>query len=83
MIEEKQLEIVFNENSSKFLRDIEKIVLKDRISYVDAVIHFCERNNIEIETAASIIKMIPVMKSKIRIDYEELNFLPKSAKLPV
>jgi hypothetical protein len=65
-----------------FTREVEKIVGKYNIEYMDAVIYFCEKNNIEIETAASIIKSNLKIKSKLQLEAEVLNFLPKSAKLP-
>ena len=65
-----------------FTREVEKIVIKYNIEYMDAVIFFCEKNNIEIETAASIIKSNLKIKSKLQLEAENLNFLPKSAKLP-
>lgn len=69
--------------SENFIREIDKIVNDLGITYVDAVVHFCEKNNIEIETAASIVKSNPKIKSKLQSDYENLNYLPKRAKLPV
>jgi hypothetical protein len=69
--------------SENFIKEIDKIVVELKISYVDAVVHFCEKNNIEIETAASIVKSNPKMKSKLQLDYENLNYLPKRARLPV
>ena len=69
--------------SENFIREIDKIVNDLGITYVDAVVHFCEKNNIEIETAASIVKSNPKMKSKLQSDYENLHYLPKRAKLPV
>ena len=69
-------------SSEKFLKEIERIVSTYNIDYMDAVIHFCEKNNIEVETAASIIRSNLKIKSKLQLEAENLNFLPKSAKLP-
>ena len=68
--------------SEKFIKEIERIVNTYDIEYMDAVIHFCEKNNIEVETAASIIRSNLKIKSKLQLEAESLNFLPKSAKLP-
>ncbi len=68
--------------SEKFIKEIERIVNTYDIEYMDAVIHFCEKNNIEVETAASIIRSNLKIKSKLQLEAENLNFLPKSAKLP-
>lgn len=68
--------------SEKFIKEIDRIVSTYDIDYMDAVIHFCEKNNIEVETAASIIRSNLKIKSKLQLEAENLNFLPKSAKLP-
>lgn len=68
---------------TEFMSEIDKIVIEKRISYLDAVIFYCESNQIEIETAASLIKGSAKMKAKIQDDAEELNFLPRTRKLPI
>lgn len=68
---------------TEFMIEIDKVVQDKKISYIDAVIFYCEQNNIEIETAASLIKSSAKMKAKIQDDAEELNFLPRTRKLPI
>lgn len=68
--------------TEKFTKEIERLVSTYDLEYMDAVIHFCEKNNIEVETAASIIRSNLKIKSKLQLEAENLNFLPKSAKLP-
>lgn len=63
--------------------NIEKIVSKNNISYIDAVILYCEKNNIEIESLAKLIKSNTILKAKIQTEAESLNFLPKSNTLPI
>lgn len=70
-------------NAEQFVKNIETIVLKNNVSHVDAIVHYCDKNNIEVETVAALIKKIPKIKSQLQSDYEELNYLPKSAKLPL
>lgn len=70
-------------SSSEILRGIEKLVFDKDLSYIDAAILYAEKNNIEIETVANIIKMSTVVKSHIQVEAENLNFLPKSAHLPI
>lgn len=62
---------------------IEEIVYMKDISYMDAIIEYCEQNEVEIEVAASLISNN--LKSKIQLEAEDLNFLPKSntTKLPL
>lgn len=69
--------------TEKFIKEINKIVSRNGSDYMDAVIHFCEKNNLEIEAVASMIKNNVNMKSKLQAQAEELNFLPKRARLPL
>ncbi len=34
----------------KFSYIIEKIVLKEKLNYIEAIIHYCEKENIELES---------------------------------
>lgn len=68
---------------TQFMQEIDKIVSEKKIEYIDAVILYCTQNNIEIETAASLIKGSAKMKAKIQFEAENLNYLPKSGKLPL
>ena len=70
-------------SSSDFLKSIEEFVADKKCDYMDAVILYCEENEIEIEAAASLIKSSSKIKAKIQFEAEELNYLPKSAKLPI
>lgn len=70
-------------SSSEILRAIEKLVIEKDIPYIDAAIHYAETHNMEIETVASVIKMSTVVKANIQLEAEALNFLPKTAHLPI
>lgn len=70
-------------SSSEIIRGIEKLVLEKELNYIDAAIHYAESNNMEIETVANIIKLSSVVKTHIQAEAEALNFLPKSAQLPL
>lgn len=67
--------------TAKFSAVIEEMVRDKQIPYMDAVVHYCERNDVEIETAAKLLNS--VIKSKIEAEAMDLNFLPKEAKLPL
>jgi len=81
MSEEQQLNNILN--LKEFIDKIETIVVEKRIDYIDAVILYCERTGLEVETAAKLIKSNAKMKAKIKTDAENLNYFPKSAKLPL
>lgn len=69
--------------SEKFIKEIENLVTRYDLDYMDAVVHYCEKNNIELEAAAGIIRSNLRIKAKLQDEAEELNFLPRRAKLPV
>lgn len=65
--------------SSKFTQEIENIVLKNTdISYIDAILSFCEVNNIELETVPKLITK--PLKEKLKYEAMNLNFLKKTSK---
>lgn len=66
-----------------FAEEIEELVWQYDIDYIDAVMLYCERNNLEVETVASLVKGNANLKSRMQSDAENLNFLPKVARLPV
>lgn len=71
------------EEITNFSFQIEKIVTEKNISYMDAVVWYCEETGFEIELAAKMISN--TLKSKIKMEAEELHYLPKSntCKLPI
>lgn len=74
---------MINLNHTTFIEDIEKLRLVKNMEYIDAVVHWCEKNKIEVEYAASFIKKDAVMKFKIQEEAENLNVLKRSARLPI
>jgi len=69
---------------SRFAQEIETLVLNDeKMSYIDAIIHFCEKNSIDLESVPKLISK--PLKEKIKYEAMELNFLKRSsrAKLPI
>ena len=69
-------------NSVKFYHQIE-IIKRDKpdMSYMDAVVYYCEENEIEIETVSKFISK--TLKEKIECEARDLNYLPKVGKLPL
>lgn len=66
-----------------FSLNIETLVSKKNIPYMDAVLMYCEETGLEVELAAKLVS--GALKSKIQLEAEGLNFLPKSntTKLPL
>jgi hypothetical protein len=69
--------------SNTVLREIETIAYDKRISYIDAALYYCEKNNLEPDMVGDIIRASPIFKQKVQIEAEKLNFLPKVARLPI
>lgn len=67
----------------EFYETIENLVWKYDIPYMDAVVMYCEKNGVEVESIVSLIKGNENFKSKIQIEAENLNFLPKTARLDI
>ena len=70
-------------SSVDFMQELDSIVIDKDIDYYEAVLHYMQSNDIEIETLAFYIKQIPTLKAKIQIACESLNLVEKSAKLPI
>jgi hypothetical protein len=69
---------------SRFAQEIESLVHNEtQMSYIDAVVHFCEKNSIDLESVPKLISK--PLKEKIKYEAMELNFLKRSsrAKLPL
>jgi hypothetical protein len=67
----------------KFAMLIENKVMVDKgqTSYMDAILDYCEKFEIEPDMIAPLISK--PLKEKIEADARELNFLPRVATLPV
>jgi len=70
-------------NSKKFALIIEGIVKDKRISYLDAVLHYCEKNDIDTASVGPLINKS--LKEKIKEEAEKLNLVERSstAILPI
>ena len=69
---------------AKFAQEIETLVLEKRdMNYIDAIVHFCDKNSLDVESVPKLISK--PLKEKIKCDALELNFMKKTsrAKLPL
>ena len=67
----------------KFAMEIEKIVAEDELNYIDAILHYCESNNLEVESITKLISK--PLKERLKWDATRLNFMKRTsrAKLPI
>ena len=63
-------------------REIMKYVNAD-VSYIDALVIYAEKHDLEIEVLGEIIKKSPIIKSKVRDDAERLNLVDALVGLPI
>lgn len=67
--------------ANEFSLHIEQIVKEKRINYMDAVLDYCKENFLEPDDVSSLINKS--LKDKLEVDFREMNYLPKQAKLDV
>lgn len=64
---------------SKFTKLVEDAVNELKLSYMDAILYLCEKNDIEPEDMKKFVS--PIIKDKLEAEAMQLNFLPKGNTL--
>lgn len=64
--------------AAKFSTEVETLVSNDAMSYIDAIIHYCDNNDIELETVPKLISK--PLKEKLRHEAQQLNFIKKTSR---
>ena len=67
--------------SERYNSEIEEIVERTSMSYLDAMLYHAHENGLESETVAGLINV--KTNTKLREEAEQLNFMPKTSKLPI
>ena len=66
----------------KFTTSVEELVIEKHLSYIDAVVYFCQENHLEPDSVKGLVT--PPLKEKIRAEAIGLRYLKESnAKLPI
>ncbi len=69
----------------KFSYEIEKIVLREKMNYIDAILSYCDKETIDVESIPKL--MTKPLKEKLKVDATRLNFMKargvSKAKLPL
>ena len=63
------------------MESIESLVQKTNMSYIDAVMYYCEENKLEPETAGKMIG--GKLKQNIQDEAENLHLIQRTSKLPI
>lgn len=69
-------------DAEKILKEISGYV-NNEVSYIDALVHYAQKHDVEVELIGEIVKQSPVLKSKVRSDAEKYNLMEKTAQLPI
>ena len=64
-------------NSKQFALIIENLVKSKKISYIEAVINYCEEHKIDMSSVGSLINKS--LKEKIKLEAEKLNLIERSS----
>ena len=64
-------------NPAKFAVEIENLVKKEKLNYIDAIVLYCEENSIEIESVSKLISK--PLKEKLKCNATNLNYLKKTS----
>ena len=83
---EKDVDVLLKEKflcQNKFTSDIESLVQESKLNYIEAIISYCEDNNIEFESVGKLITK--PLKEKLKAQATELNYLKRTSrsKLPI
>jgi hypothetical protein len=68
-------------SKKKFTKMIETTVRTKGLTYMDAVVHLCDENSIELEDVKKFVSLN--IKERIEAEAMNLNFLPKGNTLPL
>jgi hypothetical protein len=64
--------------TARFSQEVEKIAHENSMNYIDAIVHYCETNEIEIESVSKLISK--PLKEKLKFDAQKLNFMKKTSR---
>ena len=65
--------------SAKFSQEVEKIAVTNAdMNYIDAVLHLCELNEIEVDSVSKLISK--PLKEKLKFEALRLNYMKKTSR---
>ena len=76
------LKVLNRLNSERIMLDIKRHI-DAGVPYIDAVVEYATKNELEIEVIGEIIRKSPLLKANIYREAEELNMIEKLVRLPV
>ncbi|MFZ9728481.1 MAG: late promoter transcription accessory protein [Candidatus Nanopelagicaceae bacterium] len=64
--------------TAKFSQEVEKVAFENEMNYIDAIVFYCEKNEIEIESVPKLISK--PLKEKLKYDAQKLNYMKKTSR---
>ena len=69
-------------STKEFCGEIERYAKDFKLSYIEAIVDYCEDNDLDVESVSKMVSSN--MKEKIQYEAENLNMMPKtSTPLPL
>ena len=62
----------------RFSTEVETLVNSDSMSFIDAIIHYCDTNDIELESVPKLISK--PLKEKLKYEAQQLNYMKKTSR---
>ena len=64
---------------TRFTQDIEDLVKNNKdLNYIDAIVHYCDENKIEVDSVSKLISK--PLKEKLKHEAQQLNFMKKTSR---
>ena len=64
--------------TAKCSQEVEKVAFENEMNYIDAIVFYCEKNEIEIESVPKLISK--PLKEKLKYDAQKLNFMKRTSR---
>lgn len=66
---------------NEFSLYIEERVAKERIGYMDAIIDYCNNNEVDVDSIGNLVNSS--LREKVKLEAEEANMLKPKGRLPI
>ena len=64
--------------TARFSQEVEKVAFENEMNYIDAIVFYCEKNEIEIESVPKLISK--PLKEKLKYDAQKLKFMKRTSR---